>query len=284
MFYLNFENMRKYVLIIPIMLIGLVSFGQYVEQLLGSDGKSNASGIRSVLQSKWQDSTNYKLNVLPDYFMLGTFSDYLNRFYGRNKEVNIDKYAPTEKELLAYLVTYIQDKYQMKAEKKLFNDLQSELNNPQLAQYFNKFYTDNGDLIEENFDHEDKKYSFLLGTYFRYGEKVYDNIYKIRIVNSSKDKVLYPILKELGSNKIYYKNLRDFIPVSEYFYFEATPKMVTYFESVNLIKEGKAQAFRQHPSLKDLKEEDMEGIEKLIVEKKEKEVQMVKNLFYTSEF
>lgn len=277
--------MKKYILIIPIMLIGLVSFGQKLEMFLGSSGKNTVPGMKSNLKSKWQDSTNYTLNVIPDYFMLGTFSDYLDRNYGRNKEVNIDKYAPTEKELLSYLATYLQENYQVKVEQKVYNDLNSELNNPQLAQYFNKFYTEQGDLIDDNFDKdENKKYSFLLGMYIRYGEKVYDNVYKIRIVNSSKDKIIYPLLKELGSNKIYYKILRDHIPVSEYFYFEATPKMVKYFESVNLVKGDNKKAFRQHRFFKNLKEEDKKEMEKVIVENKEKELQMVKHWFYANEF
>ncbi|MGJ1324800.1 hypothetical protein ACR780_19145 [Sphingobacterium faecium] len=276
--------MKKYIFIMAILLIGLPSFGQHVRQLLGSGAKNTIPGMRSNLH-KWQDSTNYKLNVIPDYFMLGTFSDYLDRFNGRNKEINIDEYGSSEKALFTYLAAFLEDNYQVKIEKKIYNDIQSELNNPQLAQHFNTFYTDDGHLIDENFDKdESRKYSFLLGLYIRYGERVYDDVYKIRIINSSKDKILYPLLKDLGCNKIYYKMLRNFIPVSEYFYFEATPIMIKYFKTVDSIKADDLNVFVQHPFLKNLREEDRKEMERVMMENKEKEMQMLKNWFSANEF
>lgn len=276
--------MKKYIFIILILFIGRPSFGQHIRQLFGSSSINTIPGMRSNLH-KWQDSTNYTLNVIPDYFMLGTFSDYLDRFNGRNKEINIDEYTSTEKKLVAYLVAYLHDNYHVKVEQKVDNNLDSELNNPQLAQYFNTFYTDDGHLINENFDKdESRKYSFLLGLYIRFGERVYDNVYKIRIINSSKDKILYPLLKDLGCNKVYYKILRNFIPVSEYFYFEATPIMVKYFKTVDPVKADYLNVFLQHPFFKNLREEDRKEMERVMMENKEKEMKMLKNGFSADEF
>lgn len=74
-----------------------------------------------------------------------------------------------------------------------------------------------------------------------------DNIYKIQIANSPKDKQLYTILKELECDKIVYKFLRRNIPSSDIFYFVATPRMIKYFNSIDKVNkelnESKVQIF-----------------------------------------
>lgn len=180
-----------------------------------------------------KDSANFEVNINPDYFLLGTFSDYWGRFHYIDRETQIDRYYPYEESLANYVNNFIYKNYSSKRDLKFKESRHSELFNPTLAKQLHSEYFDvKGNFIDEKLDTDEKKYSFLLGTYLRYGNQVTDNIYKIQIYNSPKDKQIYQILKDLESDKIIYKLYRDNIPSSEVFYFVATPKMIKYFKTL----------------------------------------------------
>lgn len=108
-----------------------------------------------------------------------------------------------------------------------------------------KYFDEEGDFENEKLDTEEKMYSFLLGVYLRYGEQLKGNIYQIHISSSAKNKVIYQVLKELECDKIVYKYLRDFLPSLDIFYFQATPRMIKYFNEVEREKEELQKAFYQ---------------------------------------
>jgi hypothetical protein len=185
-----------------------------------------------------KDSSNFEIKIHPDFFLLGTFSDYLGRFQYIDRENQIDRYYPYEESLAKYLNSYIYQNYNQKGELKVEKTKHSKLSLPALAKKIHSEYFDEaGNFIDQKLDTDEKRYSFLLGLYLRYGEKLDDNIYKIQVVNSPKDKPLYSILKELECDKIFYKFLRGYIPSSDFFYFAATPRMIKYFNTID--KENK---------------------------------------------
>jgi len=61
-------------------------------------------------------------------------------------------------------------------------------------------------------------------------------IFFISVSNSPKRVEIYEFLRSLGCNNIIYKDYKGLIPVSTKFYFEATPRIIKYY---NLIKNDK---------------------------------------------
>ena len=191
---------------------------------------------QTTAQSNWgqpKDSVNFEVKINPDFFLLGTFSDYMGRFQYIDRENQIDRYYPYEESLAKYINSFIFQNYNSKCELKLEKTRNSELFNSELAKQLHREYFDEkGNFIDEKLDTEEEKYSFLLGVYLRYGQHLDDNIYKIQVANSPKDKQLYRILKDLESDKIVYKFLRGYIPSPDIFYFVATPRMIKYFNII----------------------------------------------------
>ena len=188
---------------------------------------------------KPKDFTNFDVKINPDFFLLGTFSDYNGRFQYIDRKTQIDRYFPYEESLANYITNFIKQHYEVKVETKFAESRHSEIFSPQLAnRMHNEYFDFNGNFINLKSDTEEMKYSFLLGTYYRYGEHLEGNIYKIQDANSQKNKEICQILKDLGCDKMVYKFLRGYIPSSYIFYFAATPRMIKYF---NLVRKDKEQ-------------------------------------------
>ncbi len=183
-----------------------------------------------------EDSSNFKVAILPTYFLLGTLSDYMGRFHYIDKHKQVDRYYPYEEPIINFLTEYIKKNYGLVVDTIFKESRYSEMYSKQLSRVLNKFYGDDGELIDSLFNTEEKIYSFLLGNYYRYGERFTDKIYKIQIVNSQKDKLLYPMLKRVHCDRLLYKFLRN-IPASNVFYFEAPPRLIKYFNTVKIEKE-----------------------------------------------
>lgn len=183
---------------------------------------------------KPKDSTNFEVKINPDFFLLGTFSDYMGRFQSVDSETQIDRYYPHEESLAIYISDFINQHYNTKTKVKFKESRHSEIVSPVLAKQLHSLYFDRvGNFKDEKLNSEEEMYSFLLGTYYRYGTQLEGNIYKIQVANSPKDKQLYRILKELECDKIIYKFLRGYIPSSDIFYFVATPRMIKYFNTID---------------------------------------------------
>lgn len=193
-------------------------------------------------QNNKKDETelaNYRVHIFPDAFLVGTFSDYLGRFYYIEKDTQIDRYNPKEKSLAKYISFFILNNYKVKNELITKNDNTLELYIPNLAKRLHtSFYQENGFIAENKFATEEEKLSFLLGVYYRNGEQLKDNIYQIKLINSPKQKIVYTLLKELGCEKIIFDSEQNQLPQTFNFYFIATPKMIKYFD---YLKQEKAQ-------------------------------------------
>lgn len=81
-----------------------------------------------------------------------------------------------------------------------------------------------------------EKASIILGTYYRYGTKLNETIYKIQISNSNKHKEYQVLLMELGCKNIFYKRLDNY-PQQHILYFEATDYLINYFKIIEEEKE-----------------------------------------------
>lgn len=186
-----------------------------------------------------KDSSSYEVRIEPDFFLLGAFSDYLGRFQYINRERQIDRYYPYEEPIAHYVSNFINRYYHIQPELTFTDSRQAEIYSSELAgELHSKYFTKEGKFIDEQLDSEAKKYSFLLGAYYRYGEQLDGNIFQIQVQNSHKSKQLYAILKELESDKILYKFLRGYRPSSSIFYFVATPRMIKYFKTIEVEKEA----------------------------------------------
>lgn len=206
------------------------------------------------------EMANYRVHIFPDAFLIGSFSDYLGRFYYIEKETQIDRYASKEKSLAKYISFFITNNYKVKNELVFKDDNNIELYVPNLAKRLHtNFYYGDGQIIYEKFVTDEEKLSFLLGVYYRYGEQLTDEIYQIKLVNSPKQKVIYEVLKDLGCEKIVFDSTQDKLPQTFTFYFVATPKMIKYFDH---LKQEKAQLTFETMSFIDASNKDFENTSK----------------------
>ncbi|WP_177765682.1 hypothetical protein [Flavobacterium sp. I3-2] len=206
------------------------------------------------------EMTNYRVHIFPDAFLVGSFSDYLGRFYYIEKETQIDRYSSKEKSLAKYISFFITNNYKVKNELVFKDDNNIELYVPNLAKRLHtNFYNGDGQIIYEKFVTDEEKLSFLLGVYYRYGEQLTDEIYQIKLVNSPKQKVIYELLKDLGCEKIVFDSTQDKLPQTFTFYFVATPKMIKYFDH---LKQEKAQLTFETMSFIDDTNKDFENTSK----------------------
>lgn len=193
-----------------------------------------------------KDSSNFEIKINSDFFLLGTFSDYMGRFQYIDRENQIDRYYPYEEPLAGHISNFINNHYLIQPELKIAESRYSEIFSSKLAsQLHSKYFNKEGNFIDEKLDTDEKRYSFLLGAYYRYGEQLEGNIYKIQVANSPKDKQLYEILKDLESDKIVYKFLRGYRPSSDIFYFVATPRMIKYFITIKKEKEELQKSYQE---------------------------------------
>ena len=193
-----------------------------------------------------KDSTNFKTEINPDFFLLGTLSDYMGRFQYVDREKQIDRYYPYEESIAKYIAKFIKENYRIVVNTVFITSRHSEIFSPKLAKEIHtKYFDEKGRFIDSTLNSEVKKYSFLTGVYYRYGEHLEGNIYKIQVANSPKDKEIYQILKDLECDKLVYKFLRGYIPSSDIFYLEATPRMIKYF---NIIGQEKQELQKSYDS------------------------------------
>nr|WP_317631899.1 hypothetical protein [uncultured Flavobacterium sp.] len=205
------------------------------------------------------DLNNFKVIINPDALLLGTFSEEINRFYAVDKENQIDNYKKQEKSIVNYIQFFTKNNYKLDTELKQTENGNFELYQTKLAQRLNtSYYDETGNIKVEALDSEPKLYSFLLGVYYRYGEKLPDEYYKIRLTNSGKSKNILPVLRSLNCNKLVYKATDTYPKIVEV-YFKASPEMEKYFD---YLKNEKSQ----------LEFERMDFIETSKTKKEKKEI------------
>jgi hypothetical protein len=188
-----------------------------------------ASKITGVTIKKQHEVDTSKVSIHSTYFLLGTLNDYINHQYASKKN-QFDRYYEFEKPLMKYVDSIA---------KKDFNITLLEQKNAffseELSNKMNAFYTGTT-LDAQQFNSSKIKLSFLLGVYYRYGEKINEQIYKIQLVNSPKHKAVCAFLTELNCPKIFFKRL-DNIPTIYQIYFQPTAIMKKYFATIESEKE-----------------------------------------------
>jgi hypothetical protein len=184
----------------------------------------------------WRDSTDFEANIDPDFFLLGTHDDYMGRSWAirpvdRLKH-QIDRYYSDEETLANYIDRFIEANYGIKVDLQFEKSRHSKMFSKPIAEKLNRYYDLEGNLKEGILDTEEKMYSFLTGVLLRYGTNLFDDVFEIRVINSPKNKEIYELLKALRCDNIIYKDYRGYIPNSKVFYFEATPRIIKYFDII----------------------------------------------------
>lgn len=191
-----------------------------------------------VSQSTYcQDNTEKKTTIFVDtvrtmsfepmYFVLGTLSDYMGRFQYIDRNKQVDKYYPYEKPLVDRLTKYINSELNIVVDTVFRKSKHSEMFSDELSKTLNSFYGEKDELINNKFETNKQIYSFLAGVYYRYGEKLDTNVYKVQLANSPKHQNCYEFLKRIGCTNIFYKYLRN-IPAQFILYFEPTEELKKY--------------------------------------------------------
>jgi len=228
--------MRNSILALAILIISISVSGQIVPT---ND---------SVVNQKSQTQLN------ATYFILGTLSDYLGRFYYVNNPDQVDRYFPYEKLLMEFLDSLIFDELNIKINVNERDETYSK----DLSILVNSFYGNDKLLIDSLFIDNDQIFSFLTGKYYRYGRVINDSLFKIQLANSPNHKICDTLLKKAGCKNVYFIYLKN-IPAQFIYYFVPPPELKDYFNSISAQKEILDDAY--YRVIKDLMKYEEEELE-----------------------
>ncbi|CAM4023189.1 hypothetical protein FLBR109950_13430 [Flavobacterium branchiophilum] len=209
------ENNLLYVII-------LLTFTNIFSQT--DEKKINGVTIRNTNQI---DTTKVKINST--FLLLGTLNDYMSYNYG-SLENKFDRYYTTEKPLMKFVDSIVKKDFKI----NLIEDKNCFISK-EMSNLMNSFYIKNN-LNDSLFNSNKKKLSFLLGVYYRNGEKINDRIYKIQLANSPKHNNVYEFLKDLNCQNIFFSKLEN-IPRIYQIYFQPTEIIKKYFATIEIEKE-----------------------------------------------
>lgn len=271
---------------IVILLIILLGFESVYSK--SQAGIKNGMGSSKMLENT-ENTVDNASKLIPVYFILGTLSDYIGRFYYIERSQQVDKYDASEKPMVDYLEVMIKDQTGMKIDSlvewrnKLLKsfDVNSKkylLYSDELSKVLNSFYGKEDQLIDSLFTTNEQIYSFLAGVYYRYGDRLDSSIYKIQMANSSKHTNCKALLEKVGCKKVVYKHLGN-IPGQHILYFTPTTELLHYFNGIGqekmLLRESTLKAYLELFKDNTTKEE----LEKSLRNLKENELNSVKGEF-----
>jgi len=234
------------------------------------ESKENASNTNKLVE---------EVNLDPTYFILGTLSDYMGRFSAVTSDHQVDRYYPYEEILVNYLTTYIASNLNIDVDTIFENSGHGKMFSSVLAKTLNSFYNEDGQLMNDKFITKPQIYSFLTGVYYRNGIKLDSTIYKIQLVNSPKHRNCYKLLKDINCTNIFYKYLQN-IPAQFTLYFEPTEKLRQYLKIIEEDRILLTDSFDMtYIEQLKLNKKELEELKEMILTRKEKEIEIIKNAF-----
>jgi hypothetical protein len=180
--------MRQYAVIISLLLAVQCAFSQIEKK---SDNAIFAN-------------TKQTVSIDPVYFVLGTLSDYMGRFSYVKREKQVDRYYPFEKPMVNYLTLYIKNELNSTVDVIFEKSNHSEMYSDELSKTLNSFYGEKDELLSNKFETKNQFYSFLVGAYYRYGEKLDTSINKIQLTNAPNHYICHELLKGISKNCFQY--------------------------------------------------------------------------------
>ena len=190
--------------------------------------------------------TNIKFD--PEYFILGTLSDYMGRFTYVNKNYQIDRYYSFEKPLMEYIENMIEKENNIDIITTPDNELnisRYETFSTELSLEMNSYFYNNHLIIDSLKNIPNLNCSYLAGRYYRYGRKINNSIYSIQIANSADHLVCDSLLRRVGCTKIHFKSLKN-IPAQFIYYFIPTPGLKIYLDNIEKEKVKLEDSFREY--------------------------------------
>lgn len=221
-------------------------------------------------------NTKQTVSIDPVYFVLGTLNNYMARFSYVKKEKQIDRYYPFEKPMVNYLTSYIKSELNIPVDTIFEKSNYSEIYCDKLSKKLNSFYGEKDELLRDKFQKENQFYSFVTGSYYRYGEKLDASIYKIQLTNAPNNYLFYEFLIKVGCENILYEYSQN-IPAQFIYYFEATDELKKYFDTIEFEKEILKKSF--YNEIEEIMQGSLtqEEIENIFQNSKNKEVLKFKN-------
>ena len=205
-----------------------------------------------IVQNLYSQKSDLKMD--PNYFLLGTFSDYIGRSQFSAQKDAIERYFPQEKALVNYLNSMLKEnniEFKIDSIRNGKENYITQLKDLKLNVKLNSFYNFDsfdltypkrdtifkGKLKKDIFFNDTQKYSFIAGVYSRYGEEQKGNLYGIRMHNSvNKISVILKVLEDLDASEINYEIIKN-IPTNHLVYFKPNDELKKYLDEVASIKD-----------------------------------------------
>jgi hypothetical protein len=171
-----------------------------------------------------------------DYFILGTFSDYLGREYIDANTCEIDYYSLYEKELGNYIYALILQRYgedDTRLQKK--GNRYYLYSCPQFKEIDSLYRHSHGLLTKNIFSTDEQALSYMHGVYTRFGNIENDTTYHILVYNSNHGRFFDDIARHYGFTNI--KRVeRNTIPHATHVYFTPTEQFLKMIRPTEELK------------------------------------------------
>ena len=190
-----------------------------------------------------QDNEKYKLEK--DFFLLGTLSNYEDRFKDPLTQDVVDYYNGLEKPIMSFNYNLFKNTYE---DLSVFEDiLKSQKLTTKINSYFNWKYDENftnknsdslynGHINIKKIKNTSQKVSFILGVYTRFGAKN-DSTFCIRMANCyDKFETCKVVLKDLNCKNIT-TEIYEAIPFTYTIYFQPSDRLRKYLTHYYFIRE-----------------------------------------------
>ena len=137
-------------------------------------------GQQTSTTKHYQKITTIKID--PEYFILGTLSDYMGRFTYVSKNYQIDRYYSFEKPLIDYIEAMTKGEFNIELSITPDNEQKVsryETFSPELSSKINSYFNNNHLIIDSLKNLQNLNCSYLTGRYYRYGKRINNSIYSI---------------------------------------------------------------------------------------------------------
>lgn len=233
--------MRRLIIIILTLSMSLSLAAQANNQIAAKEFKGMPIASINSLTREGQEELlkNFAPRIVPEYFILGTLNDKTWGPDNKLKDGEVDYYQTNEESLVKFLETYVHDSLGILLTIKKDEDHHRiRVYSDQLTKQINGFfsYSDGNAYLNPDLFKTDKEFlSYLLGAYFRHGQKISSNNFKVQTFNIDPDR-MFSLLRKSGCDLVTFKHFNS-IPGAVYFTFESSVLIEKYFRKMEIDKE-----------------------------------------------
>lgn len=175
--------------------------------------------------------SKYHPRIIPEYFLAGSLT--YCKPWGVTLEMDsvVDYYYSNEKHVMNYMFGYLKKTFNL---EMYVDSSKGWIYSKQILRRLSNIIDTNRTLKNVDQMTTEEICSFLLGACYKEGRKITDSTYRIMPYRTDKNSALSGLLRRAGCDKIYINYMRGSVPDLTVYYFEASPILRKYFETLTI--------------------------------------------------